>query len=76
MREQKLYICDVCSCRYYDKRQAIKCEARHQKKIRIIKKFYMAQETMPCKLLIKDKAGRVVAYRKEVHFLDEESTHD
>lgn len=38
MREQKLYICDVCSCRYYDKREAIKCEACHQKKIRIIKK--------------------------------------
>lgn len=62
MKEETIYVCEICGCDYETKKDALKCENNHVKAEEIIGFCYRGHSEIPSYIDVKMSDGRVVKY--------------
>ena len=64
MKEQKIYICELCNTQYKEKSEAVKCENGHKTPKKILSAKYHAKCDFPDHIEIEFEDGKCCRYKR------------
>ncbi len=68
MKTKILYTCEACHTDYANKNDAMRCEANHSKKLKIVNQrslpYSQDKSGFPISIEVEDEGGKRVTYKK------------
>ena len=64
MKEQKIYVCELCETQYKEKSEALKCESGHKVAKKIDKSSYHAKCDFPDRVVVEFIDGSRCFYKR------------